>query len=912
VGSAGLHGDFGYFNVEESLSAAHVEGSPFQLMVASGSTCGPSIAAIGEGTRRCAAGSGVSGQGSSFQSPDGLLANASVNASAEGWGAFGASFTLMARDRHHNRRPIGGDAFSVALSPWPSGATDARFADSSSSGLARAVGTVAEMPLRVELGTVKDRKDGTYEVTYSSTRSGWYDLIVRLLPSEDRGLAATYFASPLFLGEPLELSPRVRASAAQQEQAAAVAGGTQAISAAFSRPTTTRVEDPPLFDRWTFPNETSDSGNYASDSLMKYAQNALARGGRDEVRRLEGPVVTAQSARWEGFVSVPVSEGYTFSLLVHESGGGGARLSVNGHLLVTAVAGKGLATAMTAIELEEGRLHAIKLEAWVHNSNDDAAAGAVELWWSSARSGQQKVPSHHLHPPTVVTAASPGEEASQEEDTFQARELALLGAHVAGSPFRVYVSPGRAYPAHSVADGPGRRFHDLDAAYKQRTLYAYANASSTLNLRTHDVFGNRLDRGGASWYVRLTFNGPYKRSSAIPIASELRLAPKDLGNGSYVVQYTPGSGSSGVSSSSSGVVERREAESNAAYLSEYRGSLQHDDIEDQPHQSYRDYTFTVELAQSVADVVMGFGAGGSGSDKNNETSSSSSNALDLALAAYYAPGGMGQLLSGGDLAAARAPLERHAEGGGGGGLIAEYFENPWFRGTTSATATGASAAAHVRMDSTVDLALPLGLPLDSPPSSPPAGVGIWPGFSAPLTATPRGQAGSGVSVRWSGYLKAPATANFSFAIDLGALFSSSARTSQLPPGTPTASARLYLDDSLLFARDSAEEAQASLEENDGSSNSTSNKGSAASASVMGGLSQAWALLEEGVMYMVRVEYSLRAGEGTNLAQFTKFPTARCRLLWWAEASPRNVVPAFFLWPKAAPIDGAPLPLKVFV
>jgi len=887
-------------------------------MVAPGPTYGPSIAAIGEGTRRCAAGSGVSGQGYSFQSPNGVLANASAHASDEAWGAFGASFTLMARDRHHNRRPSGGDAFSVALSPWPSGATDAGLADSSSSGLARAVGTVAEVPLRVELGAVKDRKDGTYEVTYSSARSGWYDLHVRLRPSEDRGLGATYFASPLFLGEPLELSPRERVSSAhEQQQAAAVAGGTQAMSEAFSRPTTTRVEDPPLFDRWTYPNETSDSSNYASDRHM-YAQNALARGGRDEVRRLEGPGIKAQSARWEGFVSVPVSEGYAFSLLVHESGneeGGGARLSVNGELLVSAVAGKGVATAVSAIELEEGHLHAIKLEAWVHQTNDDSIGqdvGAVELWWSSARAGFQQVPSYHLHPPNVVIPASPGEEASQELNTFHARELALLGAHVAGSPFRVYVSPGRAYPAHCVADGPGRRFHDLDAAAKQRTLYAYANASSTLNLRSHDVFGNRLDRGGASWYVRLTFNGPYKRSAAIPSTSVLRLAPKDLGNGSYVVEYTPGSGSS---SMSGGAFGGSEAESNAAYLSEYRGSLQHDDIEDQPHQSYRDYTFTVELAQSVADVVMGFGAGGSGSERNNSDTSNNNNnnnnkdgLLDVGLAAYYAPGGMGQLLSGGDLTAARAPLERYAEGGGGGGLIAEYFDNPWFSGATATTA--GAAAAHVRIDSTVDLALPLGLPLGSPPS-PPSGVGVWPGLSAPLTATPRGQAGSGVSVRWSGYLKAPATANFSLALDLGALFgSSSAGSLQLPPGAPTASARLYLDDGFLLARDSAEEAQGNTDISPSSSTSTS-KGSAASASVYGGLSQAWAMLQEGVLYKVRVEYSLRAGEGTNLAQFTKLPPARCRLLWWAETSPRNVVPAFFLWPRATPIDGAPLPLKVF-
>jgi hypothetical protein len=404
-----------------------------------------------------------------------------------------------------------------------------------------------------------------------------------------------------------------------------------------------------------------------------------------------------------------------------------------------------------------------------------------------------------------------------------------------------------------------------------------------------------LDRGGAAWFVRLALNGPRKRSRA---PQHVRpLAPRDLGDGSYTIAYSPGGGNA--------------ADVAAAHLTEYRGSERHEGGES--HKSYRDYTVTVELALSAADVAMGFGAGGSGSSNHDPLSPNhdplspnhdplSPRDLDAAVAAYYAPGGMAQRLCGGDLAVAREPLWRFAEGGGGGGLVGEYFENPWFYGAT----------AHVRIDPTIDLALPVGLPAgpysgsgSGAVSTPPPGVGSWPGVAAALTATPRGTGGSsGVGVRWTGFLRAPATANFSMALDLGAFFSSA-----LPPGAPSASARLFLDDELLLARDSADEDRAAHAAHKGSSSSS--EGGAASAGVVGGSLHASVALEDGVLYKVRVEYSLRAGEVLNLVQAARPLPARCRLLWWAKASPRNVVPAFFLWPKAAPIDSAPLPLKVF-
>ena len=50
VGSTGLHRDFGFFNVEESLMNSHIVGSPFKVTVTEGTTIASSCVAFGEAT----------------------------------------------------------------------------------------------------------------------------------------------------------------------------------------------------------------------------------------------------------------------------------------------------------------------------------------------------------------------------------------------------------------------------------------------------------------------------------------------------------------------------------------------------------------------------------------------------------------------------------------------------------------------------------------------------------------------------------------------------------------------------------------------------------------------------------------------------------------------------------------------
>jgi len=105
------------------------------------------------------------------------------------------------------------------------------------------------------------------------------------------------------------------------------------------------------------------------------------------------------------------------------------------------------------------------------------------------------------------------------------REERLLGEQVIGSPFHVYISPDVPFAAHCIALGLGRTFFDSSP----QTFYGYsslspqnkhlltlgfrsANQSSSITIQAHDVFGNLLDQGGASWFTRVVFNGPYTSS----------------------------------------------------------------------------------------------------------------------------------------------------------------------------------------------------------------------------------------------------------------------------------------------------------------------------------------------------------------------------------------------------------------
>ena len=117
-------------------------------------------------------------------------------------------------------------------------------------------------------------------------------------------------------------------------------------------------------------------------------------------------------------------------------------------------------------------------------------AADVALFWRSARTPFQLVPDAFLYPP----------------DTSE-KDATRPGEHIAGSPFLVYGLPARPAPENCVAEGRGRRF--TDDPNSGHTLYAYANRTSYLEIRAHDIYGNVLDRGGAEWFVRVTFRGTY-------------------------------------------------------------------------------------------------------------------------------------------------------------------------------------------------------------------------------------------------------------------------------------------------------------------------------------------------------------------------------------------------------------------
>lgn len=221
---------------------------------------------------------------------------------------------------------------------------------------------------------------------------------------------------------------------------------------------------------------------------------------------------------------------------------------------------------------------------------------------------------------------------------FAVREASLLGEGIAGSPFRVYVSPGMPFAPHCVASGLGRRFSDVGP----HSLFGYANQTMPVLVRTHDVFGNELDRGGAVFFVRVIFNGPYEHAGAAEhVPRVLTPSPEDFNDGSYGIEFTP---------------EAKQLAEGAAVTRHVSAS------------PAGDYTLHIQVAVPAPYAAYGFGAAASGSPG------------DASLAAYYTGSDGGVALT----------------GGGGGGLKAEYFDNAFLLGPASV----------VRIDPTVDLALP--------------------------------------------------------------------------------------------------------------------------------------------------------------------------------------------------------------
>jgi len=265
-----------------------------------------------------------------------------------------------------------------------------------------------------------------------------------------------------------------------------------------------------------------------------------------------------------------------------------------------------------------------------------------------------------------------------------------------------------------------------------------------------------------------------------------------------------------------------------------------------------DYTIDVRLMVSASSAVRGYGLGGSGAKGRAE------------FQAYYYPKSNNNDDDNDDDNDVSAAVAAVVDNGGGGGLSAEYYTNPWME----------EPALAVRVDATVDLVL-------APPRAQRAGGVSGSGGGA---LAHFGQGGD-VSVRWSGFLKAPLSDLFTFSLHLGSGGGGGGGS-----GSGGLVARLFLDGELVL--DTSADAYADT--------------SAPSSSLAPSSSFHAAALEEGVLYQVRVEFEARSSSAEAATQ-----VKRCALLWSSPRTPRQPVPPFFLYPFGEPIDGSPLPLRVF-
>jgi hypothetical protein len=108
------------------------------------------------------------------------------------------------------------------------------------------------------------------------------------------------------------------------------------------------------------------------------------------------------SARWTGFLKVPIGEAYTFTLEAND----GARLYIDGKLVVAAENG-GTTTSTRAarsgtVAFEAGVLYRLRVE-----MQDRSGRAAVHLYWQSDRTPRQLVPSFFLYPSGEHISGSP-------------------------------------------------------------------------------------------------------------------------------------------------------------------------------------------------------------------------------------------------------------------------------------------------------------------------------------------------------------------------------------------------------------------------------------------------------------------------------------------------------------------------
>jgi len=224
------HLDLGYSNIEEATAGSHIRGSPFKVVIHPGATYGSTCTAFGENTYRADAG---------IATPAGGV-------------------TIVARDKHSNVRPGGGDEFVVKLVPvYPQEPRTM-------------TGTAPDPSFD---GAVTDNGDGTYSVTYNTTRSGTYDLMIKLRETP---------SPPHHLDDPTQTY-----DAEALESDVHIAGSPFRVYVLPQLPSASTSTASGAGSRYGYTNTTTSFTVHARDAYS----NLLDRGGAEWYLRLRGPEV---------------------------------------------------------------------------------------------------------------------------------------------------------------------------------------------------------------------------------------------------------------------------------------------------------------------------------------------------------------------------------------------------------------------------------------------------------------------------------------------------------------------------------------------------------------------------------------------------------------------------------------------
>ncbi len=146
---------------------------------------------------------------------------------------------------------------------------------------------------------------------------------------------------------------------------------------------------------------------------------------------VEGIGADLFTVRWEGWLEVPATDEYLLDVYTDD----GARLWLDGTLVLDAWSDRAPGHTAVKSKLEAGSRYAIKLEFY-----ERTGAAAAKLMWSTASTGRQPVPEGWLHPPEAPPlpsvgpgAAAPGRDPSLASEAGEKGDAAADGARSTGS-----------------------------------------------------------------------------------------------------------------------------------------------------------------------------------------------------------------------------------------------------------------------------------------------------------------------------------------------------------------------------------------------------------------------------------------------------------------------------------------------